>query len=243
MTIQQLAYTYGIGTILNNLTWRINRIAVLPKYQNAGFGTQILAELLKVAKLANIQMITSAFGASKKLLRFWQHNNYEVVKLGRQVNSVTGLVNAIVIQPIASQITHELMTHIQEWHTVSQEWNGLLDKDCKQEILQHDKQFHDQLHGQLYHHLYAHATNMIKKFLDGSRSLDYAEIYIYWYIQYRVKTDTLTRQSAITPSILIDRYIHGHSLETIMTHYQLANKKAVIVAIKTALQQIASLIK
>ena len=78
------------------------------------------------AKLAQIDMITSAFGASKRLLHFWQHNDYEIVKLGQKINSVTGLVNAIVLLkglPVSDKFD---LQQIHEWHSIAQQWHQCL---------------------------------------------------------------------------------------------------------------------
>lgn len=246
LSLQQLAYTYGVTSILNKKVWRINRIAVLPQYQHSGDGTQILAALLKQAKLANIHMITSAFGASERLLRFWQKNDYKIVKLGQQINSVTGLVNAIVILPIAPHIPSDLVSHIQKWHTSAQDWHALLNQANQSPVIANtgiykvtSAQAPSHAHTYTYTEVNAqsHVKNMLIEFLDGCRSFDYVEMYIYWYVQNIVNSEALIMNSAVSASILTDRYIHGHSLNTIMTHYQLANKKAVISAIKSALQK------
>ncbi|MEN8770271.1 MAG: GNAT family N-acetyltransferase, partial [Glaciecola sp.] len=168
LSVQQLAYTYGDTALLKHNIWRINRIAVLPEYQDRGFGTKILSALAEQAKLAQIDMITSAFGASKRLLHFWQHNDYEIVKLGQKINSVTGLVNAIVLLPISDKFD---LQQIHDWHSIAQQWHCPIAIQSKQ---------HVPIKAQTATN---HANQMLTEFLAGTRSFDYAEMYIYWYIR------------------------------------------------------------
>ena len=185
LSVQQLAYTYGNTALLKHNIWRINRIAVLPEYQDRGFGTTILSALSEQAKLAQIDMITSAFGASKRLLHFWQHNDYEIVKLGQKINSVTGLVNAIVLLPVSD--TFDLQ-QIHEWHSIAQQWHSLIAKQSKDHIPIKSQTATD------------HAKQMLTEFLAGTRSFDYAEMYIYWHIQTVTSITSMTSINVVAKS-------------------------------------------
>lgn len=224
LSVQQLAYTYGNTALLKHTIWRINRIAVLPEYQDRGFGTKILTALTEQAKLAHIDMITSAFGASKRLLHFWQHNDYEIVKLGQKINSVTGLVNAIVLLPVSD--TFDLQ-QIHEWHSIAQQWHCLITKQSKDHIPIKSETATD------------HAKQMLTEFLAGTRSFDYAEMYIYWHIQTITSitsVNVVATSSVNLPELLYDRYIAGHSLSTVLASHHLVNKKAFITEIKSLLR-------
>ena len=227
LSAQQLAYTYGNTALLKHTIWRINRIAVLPEYQDRRFGTKILSALSEQAKLAQIDMITSAFGASKRLLHFWQHNDYEIVKLGQKINSVTGLVNAIVLLPVSD--TFDLQ-QIHEWHSIAQQWHCLITKQSKDHIPIKSQTATD------------HAKQMLTEFLAGTRSFDYAEMYIYWHIQTVTSMTSMTSINVVAtssvnlPALLYDRYIAGHSLSTVLASHHLVNKKAFITEIKSLLR-------
>jgi tRNA(Met) cytidine acetyltransferase len=223
LSVQQLAYTYGNTALLKHNIWRINRIAVLPKYQDRGFGTKILSALAEQAKLAQVDMITSAFGASKRLLHFWQHNDYEIVKLGQKINSVTGLVNAIVLLPVSDKFD---LQQIHDWHSIAQQWHCPIAIQSKQHVPIKAQTATD------------HANQMLTEFLAGTRSFDYAEMYIYWYIRNVTSISSIngvTKPSVNLPELLYDRYIAGHSLNTVMASHDLVNKKAVITKIKSLL--------
>ena len=227
LSVQQMAYTYGNAALLKHTIWRINRIAVLPEYQDRGFGTKILSALSEQAQLAQIDIITSAFGASKRLLHFWQNNDYEIVKLGQKINSVTGLVNAIVLQPVSDKFD---LQQIHEWHSIAQQWHCLITKQSKDHIPIKSQTATD------------HAKQMLNEFLAGTRSFDYAEIYIYWYIQTVTSMTSMTSINVVAmpsvnlPALLYDRYIAGHSLSTVMTSHDLVNKKAFITEIRSLLR-------
>ena len=224
LSAQQLAYTYGDPTMLTQNIWRINRISVLPQYQDRGFGTQILSALLEQAKAAKIDMITSAFGASERLLKFWQFNHYQIVKKGQQINSVTGLVNAIVRLPISDNVN---LQHINEWYSIVQQWHQLIASTSH--IEKETLKIASISHPALTHH----SQLRLKEFLDGTRSFDYAEMYIYWFMQTYKPTKALEAQHLF---LLQQRFIKGLPLNALISRFELANKKALINAIKTALR-------
>ena len=86
---------------------------------------------------------------------------------------------------------------------------------------------------------------MLTEFLAGTRSFDYAEMYIYWHIQTVTSITSITSITSVNvvatpsvnlPGLLYDRYIAGHSLSTVLASHHLVNKKAFITEIKSLLR-------
>ena len=84
---------------------------------------------------------------------------------------------------------------------------------------------------------------MLTEFLAGTRSFDYAEMYIYWHIQTVTSMTSMTSINVVAtssvnlPELLYDRYIAGHSLSTVLaSHHFPVNKKAFITEIKSLLR-------
>ena len=120
------------------------------------------------------------------------------------------------------------MQKIHEWHSIAQQWHCLITKQSNDHIPIKSQTATD------------HAKQMMNEFLAGTRSFDYAEIYIYWYIQTvtsMTSINIVAKHSLNLPALLYDRYIAGHSLSTVMTNHDVVNKKAFISEIRSLLRE------
>lgn len=82
--------------------WRINRIAVHKQLRRQGIGSFMLKSLFKAAQQKAIDAVTSSFGFQPQLFNFWTTNNFELVKLGKRIDTSSGSASVIVIKPIKS---------------------------------------------------------------------------------------------------------------------------------------------
>lgn len=236
LSVQQLAYTYGSPEILKKSTWRINRIAVLPANQNHGYGSQMLKAIYAEAKTQHINLITSAFGASPVLLRFWQNNQFTPIKQGLQVNSVSGRVTAIVARSVQHNTMNELWQHIQCHYPFSQAWNALV-SDGKMRTEYDSENEHEQPFTQETHHeqVLIHTTNMLHEFIDGKRSLEYVDMYLYTFIHLSHIMSYIDNSN-----ILWQRYHEANTINVLMKEYNLSGKNDYIAKIKEAVRELLS---
>lgn len=86
--------------------WRINRIAVAPERQNKGYGSQMLAKIADDATRNNIDAITSSFGFTDALGRFWRANSFRVIQHGVKKDKASGHASALVFRAISQQAKH-----------------------------------------------------------------------------------------------------------------------------------------
>ncbi|MBE1286686.1 MAG: GNAT family N-acetyltransferase [Alteromonadaceae bacterium] len=105
--LQQLAHTYRAKEILEQIHWRINRIAVTHDKRRQGIASQLVQELLNRARKANIY-VTSSFSLQKHTQHFWQRNGFAVIRYGRQANTASGMQNVIVMHKHDQQLLHVL---------------------------------------------------------------------------------------------------------------------------------------
>lgn len=83
--------------------WRINRIAVVPEQQNNGYGSQMLAKITNDAILNNVDAVTSSFGYTETLGRFWQTNGMHVIQHGIKKDKASGHASALVFFAISQR--------------------------------------------------------------------------------------------------------------------------------------------
>lgn len=78
-----------------SVTWyRIMRIALLPELQNRGLGSYLLASLSSVL---GSQYISTSFGATAELTRFWMQNNFVPVKIGSHKDQASGCYSLLMV--------------------------------------------------------------------------------------------------------------------------------------------------
>jgi hypothetical protein len=243
---------------LKKSIWRINRIAVLPQNQNRGYGSQMLNAIYAEAKTQHIDLITSAFGASPVLLRFWQKNQFTPIKQGLQVNSVSGRVTAIVARSVQHNAIKDLWQHIQSNYSLLQAWNALVSngKISTEENSGNEHESghtHGHDHGHEYGHggneygqpstqephpepVLTHTINMLHEYIHNKRSLDYVDMYIYRFIHIDQVGSHITQSN-----ILWQRYHDGVVIEALIKEYNLSGKNEYISKIKEAVRGLLSI--
>ncbi|WP_153448235.1 GNAT family N-acetyltransferase [Vibrio algicola] len=78
---------------------RIMRIAVHPQLQGQGIGQQAL-NLLQLQLIDQVDFISTSFGATPELVRFWSEQ-FSLVKLGSHRDQASGCYSAIMVAPLS----------------------------------------------------------------------------------------------------------------------------------------------
>ncbi|WP_104400858.1 tRNA(Met) cytidine acetyltransferase TmcA [Vibrio penaeicida] len=108
-----IANHLGIDESAQQKSARVMRIAVHPEFQRQGVGAKMLSELH--ARLDDIQYLSTSFGATDELLRFWQENHYQVVRIGNSRDQASGCHSVIMVRPI-TQLSW-FQSAIQYWQS------------------------------------------------------------------------------------------------------------------------------
>lgn len=78
-----------------SVSWyRIMRIALLPELQKQGIGSYLLSS---VSSVLGSQYISTSFGATAELTRFWMRNNFVPVKIGSHKDQASGCYSLLMI--------------------------------------------------------------------------------------------------------------------------------------------------
>ena len=112
---QILTQQAGFSEACVLLSWRIQRLVVLPSLQGNGFGSALLNHLYERAQKAKVDFVGASFAANSGTLEFWLSNQYQVAWLGQRADAATGLNSVQVIRsisPSAHRLSDQLNHHL-----------------------------------------------------------------------------------------------------------------------------------
>ncbi|MFC3094991.1 tRNA(Met) cytidine acetyltransferase [Alteromonas sediminis] len=81
--------------------WRINRIAVSPKWQNQGIGSLLLRDIEGLARQRHIEILGTAFGYTAALSSFWEKARYKPIRLGQKTDAASGEKSTTCIKALS----------------------------------------------------------------------------------------------------------------------------------------------
>jgi len=91
-------------------SWRIVRLAVAAEHQQQGLGTALVQSCLQQAKKENLQAVTTSFGATAELVKFWLKQSFSPLYLGLKKDHASASHALSMICPItadAQQLTEQ----------------------------------------------------------------------------------------------------------------------------------------
>ena len=94
-TLAQLTFN---SAVLTKKMARVVRVAVAPDKQNNDIGSQLL-QFTETQLSSHCHYFGASFGANDTLLRFWQNNDFSLIKLGFKKDKATAEYSALVIKP------------------------------------------------------------------------------------------------------------------------------------------------
>lgn len=123
---QQLYHLLQQDTFLSHKAARVVRIAIAPEFQSQKLGQQLL-NYTEQQLQDEVDYFGSSFGCTAQLLKFWQENEYRIVKLGFKQDKASGEYSAIVLKSnknlseeqhqlrvrFSQQFTYQLLTQYQ----------------------------------------------------------------------------------------------------------------------------------
>jgi len=113
---QILAQQAGFSDACEMLSWRIQRLVVLPSLQGKGLGSSLLQEIYGLAEASQVDYVGASFAVSTDILGFWQANHFSPAWLGMRADAATGLNGVQVIRPISTaaiQLAQHLTCHLR----------------------------------------------------------------------------------------------------------------------------------
>ncbi|MET0042238.1 MAG: GNAT family N-acetyltransferase [Candidatus Thiodiazotropha sp. 6PLUC3] len=103
LVAQSLSAHLGLRTASTLKGLRIMRIAVHPALQNRGLGKRLLTAIKTHAASQGCDYLGVSFGATTRLIRFWQGNDMQAVRLGLHSGASSSQQSVMFIQSLSSQ--------------------------------------------------------------------------------------------------------------------------------------------
>lgn len=103
---QSLTFHSGFLQAANQRYARIQRIAVHPSIQQHTLGSLFLNKLITWAKQQDYDHISASFGATDYLLRFWQKNKFEILRIGTRRDKSSGHFSFMMNMPLSQPGKH-----------------------------------------------------------------------------------------------------------------------------------------
>ena len=96
-----LAAQSGFHEGAQQVTARIVRIVVRPEYQRGGIGSALISEISDQFK--DLDSLSTSFGASTPLIRFWAKNAFAPVRIGFSQSANTGALSCALMRPLSKR--------------------------------------------------------------------------------------------------------------------------------------------
>jgi len=215
---QSLLMHCGIKESFNYSYQRVMRIAIHPKLQGQGLGTQFLSGIKQHVLAQGIDFIGASFAGNAILVKFWQQAGFNVARVGFNKDKASGEHSCLVIkaltpnaQPLQQAIAQQFYQQFDYWLTdefkdlpVTLVWqllNGNADLRTR---------------------AWANDTLLsVNDFISGQRQFSSC---VYALHQWLLKHCTEHYAPSVLP--LLARVLQKHSIERVCQQYGFTGKKA-----------------
>lgn len=205
LTPQALSLHLLQANICEKTCLRINRIAVKDDCRLKGLGSKMVTFCTDYARYHNHTYISTSYGFTEPLLRFWRSNSFEFVKLGSRTDTSSGTVSALMLKNLS----------LPNWPKLQQELNNKLNLDLdflndiysQKSVLSLKKCLQ---HTSIIHNIetITHCNNksrMLSHFIEGHVSLDKVASIVWSLINY----DTNNQKNDLNK--LVEPFISYHA--------------------------------
>ena len=90
-----IANQIGITVAAIQTSYRIMRIAIHPSVQSHGIGSRLIATFCQSVK---VDFVTTSFGVTEPLLKFWHLNGFEPIRLGTKRDQASGCYSLLMVK-------------------------------------------------------------------------------------------------------------------------------------------------
>ncbi|HDY7476802.1 TPA: tRNA(Met) cytidine acetyltransferase TmcA [Vibrio vulnificus] len=129
-----LANHLGLKAAAKQRSLRVMRIAVHPQYQSLGVGQAMLAQLEQQLDL-QVDFLSTSFGATESLVRFWLHSQYRPVRVGFSRDAASGCHAVMMVKPLTSCAEHWVEKAEQMFEQTLPEWLSAALNDLEPEVV------------------------------------------------------------------------------------------------------------
>ncbi|MGL4675350.1 MAG: GNAT family N-acetyltransferase [Wohlfahrtiimonas sp.] len=116
LVVQTLAAHSYYPELMTLKSLRVSRIAVDHNYRTQGIAKHMLEELKEYAQDHHYDFLSTSFGLTEPLLKFWQQCQFTWIHLGSHRDKTTGLHAAILLRPISTDMMEKVSIIQNKWH-------------------------------------------------------------------------------------------------------------------------------
>ncbi|MCA4023116.1 tRNA(Met) cytidine acetyltransferase TmcA [Vibrio vulnificus] len=129
-----LANHLGLKAAAQQRSLRVMRIAVHPQYQLLGVGQAMLAQLEQQLDL-QVDFLSTSFGATESLVRFWLHSQYRPVRVGFSRDAASGCHAVMMVKPLTSRAEYWVEKAERMFEQTLPEWLSAALNDLEPEVV------------------------------------------------------------------------------------------------------------
>ncbi|ELP5726909.1 tRNA(Met) cytidine acetyltransferase [Vibrio vulnificus] len=170
-----LANHLGLSQAAAQRSLRIMRIAVHPQHQSKGIGQAMLTQLelqLKRQFGQRLDYLSTSFGATDALLRFWAHRQYQAVRIGFSRDAASGCHALMMVKPLTGRAQSWMMQAEQMFDLCLPEWLSSSLRDLETDVV---RALLPLLNGRP---LTSNQLNLIRHYAKGGNSFESVQVWL-----------------------------------------------------------------
>lgn len=200
LSAQYLAYHFAKPEWASKYYLRIVRIAVQPDMQRQGVGATLVKNVAEFAPGLGVEYLTTSFGATTTLIRFWSEVGFQALKLGNKKDASSGEISVLMARQLGSG-TDDLIPYCQtslsldlRHRMVTQTEKDICDLLLKMTALYDE-----------YRELREGDDRIIRQCVEGSRPIDNAPALIAWWLQDQWPPQEVQQSSPLLHAMFIQQ--------------------------------------
>jgi tRNA(Met) cytidine acetyltransferase len=115
LSAQSLAFHLAAPSLSQLKIARIQRIVVHPELQQRGFGRLLLVQLSQRLRASDVELLTTSFGASAGLVKFWQHADFSPVRLSQKIEQSSNAPSVLMVKSLQNECPSILLDLIKSF--------------------------------------------------------------------------------------------------------------------------------
>lgn len=115
LSAQSLAFHLAAPVLSQLKIARIQRIVVHPELQQRGFGRLLLEQLSHRLQASDVELLTTSFGASADLVKFWQQAGFSPVRLSQKIEQSSNAPSVLMVKSLQSECPSILLDLIKSF--------------------------------------------------------------------------------------------------------------------------------
>ncbi|MDP7593791.1 MAG: GNAT family N-acetyltransferase [Litorilituus sp.] len=220
-TPQSLLTQCGEGRAFDFHYLRIMRIAVNVQYQQQGVGSLLLSNIERFSQTQGADFLSSSFGATSSLLKFWLTQHYQLARIGFSKDKASGEHSALILKAISARATSVANTLNNEFY---RSFNFLLTDEYQNLPPELVALILYARSDSLLVDLTSYDIDSVKAFAQGHRQYACCVFSLQlWLIKKLTQADYSTQKNI---GLLIARILQKQSIKKVCLEYSLTGKKA-----------------